>query len=359
MKLRRRSNGIYTVEWVDENGKRQRRSTGRRDRSEALIEAQRIVSGKRIREDEFYSVSNALDAMWEKKWKYDKSALQKSYEVERVRRYWQETPAAAVSYKLADEWVAKMKKAGLKPSSINSALSTLSRALKEAVAMGYIETMPLLPRLPVNNTKVRWLTKEEEDLLKSKAVLLDQHREKNKKPTQSGAIMIALIDVLIQTGCRLSEVLKARPDDVINHTLVLHATKNNRPRGVPLTPEAEEALMFLFQNERWQRVTEGVIESQSRLASARDWCIKRFTIMRNAAGLKDVTLHILRHTAASRMVQAGVDRYKVQKILGHSSPAVTERYAHLSVEHLRNDIMVLSHGRESISGNVVPFKIKK
>ena len=81
--------------------------------------------------------------------------------------------------------------------------------------------------------------------------------------------------------------------------------------------------------------------------------------MRNAAGLKDVTLHILRHTAASRMVQAGVDRYKVQKILGHSSPAVTERYAHLSVEHLRNDIMVLSHGRESISGNVVPFKIKK
>ena len=48
------------------------------------------------------------------------------------------------------------------------------------------------------------------------------------------------------------------------------------------------------------------------------------------AGIKGVTLHTLRHTNASRLVQAGVSLAEVQSLLGHTSPMTTIRYAHLS-----------------------------
>ncbi len=47
------------------------------------------------------------------------------------------------------------------------------------------------------------------------------------------------------------------------------------------------------------------------------------------AGIEDASFHTLRHTAASFMVQSGVPLYEVQKILGHSTPLMTERQAHL------------------------------
>lgn len=52
------------------------------------------------------------------------------------------------------------------------------------------------------------------------------------------------------------------------------------------------------------------------------------------AGLADFHFHDLRHTYASRLVQKGVDLYRVSKLLGHSSIRQTERYAHLSPANL-------------------------
>ncbi len=52
--------------------------------------------------------------------------------------------------------------------------------------------------------------------------------------------------------------------------------------------------------------------------------------MRERAGLPKLRLHDLRHQYASFLVNSGRSLYEVQKILGHSSHSVTERYAHLS-----------------------------
>ena len=54
-----------------------------------------------------------------------------------------------------------------------------------------------------------------------------------------------------------------------------------------------------------------------------------------SAGVEGASFKTLRHTAASYMVQQGVPLYEVQKILGHSSPAMTQRYAHLAPDHLK------------------------
>ena len=51
--------------------------------------------------------------------------------------------------------------------------------------------------------------------------------------------------------------------------------------------------------------------------------------------------HDLRHTFATRLVQAGVDLYKVQKLMRHKSPIMTQRYAHHYPESLRDGVEVL------------------
>ena len=51
-------------------------------------------------------------------------------------------------------------------------------------------------------------------------------------------------------------------------------------------------------------------------------------------GILDASFHTLRHTAASWMVQQGVDLYAVGQILGHKTPRMTQRYAHLSPEYM-------------------------
>lgn len=60
-----------------------------------------------------------------------------------------------------------------------------------------------------------------------------------------------------------------------------------------------------------------------------------------AAGIEAASFHSLRHTAAAWMVQAGVSLYEVQKVLGHSTPVMTQRYAHLAPEHLRGAAQAL------------------
>jgi integrase len=60
---------------------------------------------------------------------------------------------------------------------------------------------------------------------------------------------------------------------------------------------------------------------------------KAWAWAREQMGMKDDTefiIHALRHTCASRLVNAGIDLYVVKEWLGHSSIQVTERYAHLN-----------------------------
>jgi hypothetical protein len=56
------------------------------------------------------------------------------------------------------------------------------------------------------------------------------------------------------------------------------------------------------------------------------------------AGIENATFQTLRHTAAAWMVQDGVSLYEVQHVLGHSTPVMTQRYAHLQPDHLRRAV---------------------
>jgi site-specific recombinase XerD len=62
-----------------------------------------------------------------------------------------------------------------------------------------------------------------------------------------------------------------------------------------------------------------------------------------------VTIHTLRHTFASRLVQAGVSLAKVSKLLGHSSVMTTEIYAHLAPNEVSEEAVVVLNGLQANS----------
>lgn len=69
---------------------------------------------------------------------------------------------------------------------------------------------------------------------------------------------------------------------------------------------------------------------------------KHWDEARNACGLRHIRWHDLRHTCASWLVQAGVPLHTVSELLGHTSMAMTRRYAHLSPDHLADAIRRLA-----------------
>jgi integrase/recombinase XerD len=127
------------------------------------------------------------------------------------------------------------------------------------------------------------------------------------------------------TGCRLDEIrgIDAKQDiDWIRGTAHVIG-KFRKERDVPMQPDASAALKEQLEEENklWkqnpQRLREVLAEGAVR------------------AKIPAITPHALRHTFGTRWLQAGGDIYKLSKILGHSSVAVTEaHYAHLLKEDL-------------------------
>lgn len=66
---------------------------------------------------------------------------------------------------------------------------------------------------------------------------------------------------------------------------------------------------------------------------------------RDAVGLRDVHFHDLRHSAASEMVNGGVDLYTVGRVLGHRDARSTQRYAHLTHDTLAGAVAKIGRRR--------------
>lgn len=143
---------------------------------------------------------------------------------------------------------------------------------------------------------------------------------------ESNLFVRAAIRLLLFTGCRKSEILRARWEhvDLDRGTLRLPDTKAGHERVVALSAPAVEVLKGLPRYAENDHVFPG--RNGRPLADfQRPW--RR---IRKAAGLEDVRVHDLRRTIGSLLLQDGVPMAHVSALLGHSSVRVTERvYAHL------------------------------
>lgn len=140
----------------------------------------------------------------------------------------------------------------------------------------------------------------------------------------------AFIKLLLFTGARKSEILKAKWQDVNweQKMLTVPLSKSGKARHIALSAEALDVLRHLpGKGGKWLFPNA----SGKKPISCPYYLWDK---ARKACHIEDVRLHDLRHSYASFMVNNGCSLYEVQKVLGHSDPRVTQRYAHLDAKSI-------------------------
>lgn len=152
-----------------------------------------------------------------------------------------------------------------------------------------------------------------------------------RKDKNRTVCLIALF--LLSTGARLSEVLQAKWKDIDRPNRVWRIpaanSKSKKVRSVPLNDSALDVLNTL-------KTEVGHLFVSSKTGKPFTTIHKVWERLRTEAGLTHLRIHDLRHQYASFLVNSGRTLYEVQQILGHSYPAVTQRYAHLSTKSLQD-----------------------
>lgn len=211
------------------------------------------------------------------------------------------------------------------PTTTLKLLRVLGRMFKMARRWGVIETNPTedLEKPTAAKGKTRWLTPDEYGKLEATAP----------------PWLRPMLRLSVSTAMRLGEVaaLEWKDVDLTGGELrVAEATKTGA-RSVKLSTVARKVLKGEVRHVRspfvfWYSTETG--PEPYNTPKGRD-LISRSTIAAAVtAGLSGVGFHTLKHTACSWMVQAGVPLYEVQAQAGHSTPTMTQRYAHLAPEHL-------------------------
>lgn len=140
-----------------------------------------------------------------------------------------------------------------------------------------------------------------------------------------------IIPMLILTGARKGEVLKAKWEDFNFEQRVwrIPLSKSGKARHVPMS----DSVLTLFESiPRYKGCPYVFANPKTLLPYISFYC--SWDTLRKSVGLGDVRVHDLRHSFASFLVNSGRSLYEVQRILGHTQIKTTQRYAHLSQDSL-------------------------
>ena len=212
------------------------------------------------------------------------------------------------------------------PIQFNRCKSILSKAFSLAELWGYRpkNSNPCrgIQKYP-EKKKERFLTDEE---LKN----LDEVLRMQELLRVSSSYSLAAIRMLMYTGCRLSEILTLKWQDVFLKEGYLHLRESKTgEKTIPLNESARKILSNLKEEKGNPHVFVGEKAGSCLTTLKTAW-----NKVRRLANLEDVRLHDLRHTFASLAIKQGVDLYTVSKLLGHKDIHTTTRYAHLEMKHL-------------------------
>lgn len=150
-------------------------------------------------------------------------------------------------------------------------------------------------------------------------------------------LLYPVVLLALSTGMRQMEVLNLRWADVdfVRSRVILHETKNDERRTVPLAGPAREEIAKLYD----KRTPDSTLVFPSQIKpSVPIFIRKHWSIAVKAAKLDDFKFHDLRHTAASYLAMNGASLAEIADILGHKSLQMVKRYAHFSDSHTSKTI---------------------
>jgi len=147
-----------------------------------------------------------------------------------------------------------------------------------------------------------------------------------------------MLSLVYGCGLRRSEVLELLPSDIDKDRRLMHIrqSKGFKDRIVPLTDKLLQMLdLYLLHYKPVKYLFEGQYSGRQYSPESLE---KVFRTAYEKAGIKkkDITLHGLRHSYATHLLEAGTDLRYIQALLGHKSSRTTEMYTHVTTHSIQN-----------------------
>lgn len=262
----------------------------------------------------------------------------------------------SISGTLIERWSAHLRREGYSPTSIRRKMVVLKVFCSYWVRQGTLRESPFW-RVKLSYGRVEQLPRA----LSAREMrkLLSQARKRDSlavtalndgwetpsaslrvsSPEYRSLRNLALVDLLFATGLRVGEVSALNVQDFfIREALFRVKGKGGRDRLAVVVDEETLRIQRKYLEVRTQIETRtpALFLNSSGMRLTTQGIANVIARLREDAGIeRHVTPHMLRHTVATLLLRNGVDIRIVQEFLGHASIATTQRYTHVTKEHLR------------------------
>ncbi len=336
LECRRNSGKTYYLRYTDPNGRQrqtkitafndvtfaQARDKAKKLRAEVVMEGDPAGRKKRKKAVPLYAelAQRHID--------YAESSLKRPENVAAVINNhlvpkWGKLRLDEITEEAISRWLGE-KRQTLAPATVEKYRVTLNRSFELArrwqVPGAEVNPVKGVPRFRFDNARERFLSPAEAQRLIAAC-------EGSSNPQ-----LKSIVQLLLLTGSRKTELLTAKWEHVSleQRFWLIPDSKTGKARRVSLSEDAVAVVEGLVEIDGcpWLLPNPLTLKPYS--------CIKRaFSTAREEAKLPGLRLHDLRHSAASFMINAGVDLFTVGRILGHADHQSTMRYAHLANDTLK------------------------
>ena len=239
-----------------------------------------------------------------------------------------------ISPAVVRSWLASLKDVGLSSRSVNRKISSLRSFYKYQLKVGAVEQSPMSAIIAPKVQKRLPVFVEQGDM----AELFDQVSFPDDWEGWTDRLLLA---ILYHTGMRLSELvqLRERQIDAANNSFKVLG-KGNKERVIPVSPvlmAIVEQYKGLKRRELETPDTEYLLVGKKGrklypkyvYRAVREYLAQVTTIDQKSP-------HVLRHTFATHLMNAGAELNSVKELLGHASLAATQVYTHNTIEKLKD-----------------------
>ena len=144
-----------------------------------------------------------------------------------------------------------------------------------------------------------------------------------------------LLALIYSAGLRAGEVSRLKIADIDSGRMMIHIrqSKFNKDRYVPLSPLILEGLRkYYYACQPVEYLFNGNTAGTPLTVRGMQWALRE--AVKRCKLQKGISLHTLRHSYATHLLEMGADLRSVQELLGHASLSTTQRYTHLTLDHL-------------------------
>ncbi|MGM0477779.1 MAG: tyrosine-type recombinase/integrase [Bacteroidota bacterium] len=231
-----------------------------------------------------------------------------------------------VDYQLVRGWVVALMDENLGSRSVNRKLSALRTFFLWLLHNGKIEVNPMTRiKGPKQRKRLPEFVKHDSlDEEKLDALFADDYSGKRDR---------LIIEVLYQTGIRLSELIGLKRDALMNNALRVLG-KRNKERMIPVTPPLYEELIELLNDPLHGNDPHIFVTDKGKPLYPKYVYRKVNACLSSLTHLEKRSPHVLRHTFATHMLNNGAGLESLKELLGHANLNATQIYTHNSFDQL-------------------------